>query len=234
MTTLDDIPIEEPSNIAIRPAQLNLLLKSILVPSQITLIHGQLRSPMTILSHEIAIGSIRSGKNTMYLDSGTNFKPTLARKIAGEEYAKDLKNLIVANIMGLDDVEDIVTSVASKYPIIIIDSLTGALNLNLPPGSKKRQQRLFSTLETLRESIMETSSHLIITDHSSRDPITGESRPVGGNVLQHSIDSMVRISSFENRGETYQIKIERSPNIQTPESLLVRMGDFGIRPLRRF
>ncbi len=234
MTTLDEFSIDLQSEIILYPPQLNDLFSSVLIPGQISLIHGPMRSPMTILSHEIAVGCIRSGKLTVYLDSGTNFKPTLARRLMGDANEDALQKLMVANVMGLDDIEEIIASVATNYSIIVLDSLTGALNLNLPPSSKKRQRRLFSMLETLRETMIDSPSHLVITDHSSRDPITGASRPVGGNVLEHSIDSMIRITAFENHGYTFQIKIERSPTLKKPESLMVRMGEFGIRPLRRF
>ena len=232
MTTLDEFSTGKLSTVKLQPLQLNDIFKTVLVPNQISLIHGTLRSPMTVLCHEIAVSCIRSKKKAVYVDSGTNFKPRLAKRLFNHDDTSDLENLLVVNVLGLDDIEEIIASLSSDFAIVIIDSLVGAMNLQLPPGTKKRQRRLYQLMENLRTFVIENDSHLVATNHSSREPVTGESHPIGGNVVAHSVDSMIRVSSFENHGEIFQIKIERSPTFQRPESILVRMGDFGIRSIR--
>ena len=233
MTTLDEFQTSKISSLKLLPPQLNDVFKSILVPNQVSLIHGTQRSPMTVLCHAIAVSCIRTKKSAVYIDSGTNFKPRLAKRLFNNNDVSELENLLVVNVMGLDDIEEIIASLSTDFAIVIIDSLVGAMNLQLPPATKKRQRRLYQLMEKLRTFVVENNSHIVATNHSSREPVTGESHPIGGNVIAHSVDSMIRVSSFENHGDIFQIKIERSPTYQKPESILVRMGDFGIRPIRR-
>jgi RecA/RadA recombinase len=233
MTTLDEFQTSKISSLKLLPPQLNDVFKSILVPNQVSLIHGTQRSPMTVLCHAIAVSCIRTKKSAVYIDSGTNFKPRLAKRLFNNNDVSELENLLVVNVMGLDDIEEIIASLSTDFSIVIIDSLVGAMNLQLPPATKKRQRRLYQLMEKLRTFVIENNSHIVATNHSSREPVTGESHPIGGNVVAHSVDSMIRVSSFENHGDIFQIKIERSPTYQKPESILVRMGDFGIRPIRR-
>ncbi|MFW9813934.1 MAG: hypothetical protein ACFFF9_15840, partial [Candidatus Thorarchaeota archaeon] len=116
--------------------------------------------------------------------------------------------------------------------IIILDNLTGALNLTGAPGSKGRQRELFSALEVLRETANKFNSHVLITDHSSKNWNTNEYAPIGGNVLAHAVDNVVRIDRLREGDNLIRIQVERWITPEKPPGIIVRVDSKGIRLMR--
>ncbi|MFX1561213.1 MAG: hypothetical protein ACFFBL_11545, partial [Promethearchaeota archaeon] len=115
---------------------------------------------------------------------------------------------------------------------IVIDSLTGSLNLTGAPGTKGRQRELFHTLETIRKAVNKHNTHALITDHSVRNWISGQPSPLGGNVLSHAVDSVVRVDRLRTNDNLIRILTERCTATKNPPSIIVRADSKGIRSMK--
>jgi hypothetical protein len=136
--------------------------------------------------------------------------------------------------MGLLDVVEMLDNLdqLSDVLVIILDSLTGSLNLTGAPGTRGRQRELFHTLEKLRETANKINSHVLITDHSSKNWNTGEYSPIGGNVLAHAVDNVVRIVRLQEGVNLIRIQVERWIAPEKPPGIIVKADSRGIRLMR--
>jgi RecA/RadA recombinase len=196
-------------------------------------IHGSERFPLTAIAHAVAIGGARAKLFSIYLDSGSNFSPQLARAISDGE-SKLLDQIKIAEVFNLQNLQELALQAKElgNIAVILVDSLTGVLNMTAPPGSKTRQRQLYATLEVLRELVIETNVHLMITDHTTKHWHTGESRPIGGNVIEHAVDSVINVNSLEELSEGVRIHVERCSVTPNPGGVIVRIGHRGIRSLK--
>lgn len=231
-----DIPTE--SMIRFTPRVLEQSFGSIVLPRQISLLHGPERAPLSIVAHGVAVSTARSlpDAKCVFLDSGTNYSPSLARSIcpSTDDAEEVLKRIVVGQVMGLSDIETAMDMLSEldNISVIILDSLTGALNLTGAPGTKGRQRELFHTLETIRTTVNEFNAHALITDYSSKNWISGEPTPIGGNVLSHAVDSVVRIDRLRTNESLIRILTERCTASKTPPSIIVRADSKGIRSMK--
>jgi RecA/RadA recombinase len=231
-----DIPTE--SLIRFTPRVLEQSFGSIVLPRQISLLHSSERAPLSIIAHGVAVSAARSLPNAkcVFLDSGTNYSPALARSICPptDDASEVLNRIIVGQVMGLTDIEEMMgmLSELGNLSVIVIDSLTGSLNLTGAPGTKGRQRELFHTLETIRMAVNKYNAHALITDHSSRNWISGEPIPIGGNILSHAVDSVVRIDRLRTNESLIRILTERCAASKNPPSIIVRADSKGIRSMK--
>jgi predicted ATP-dependent serine protease len=230
---LDDIKTENNQMFRLKPRVLDNIVGQIILPGQISVIHGKERFPLTAIAHAVAIGGARAGLSSIYLDSGSNFSPQLARAMADGEN-KVLDQIKIGEVFNLQNLQDLATQSKNmkNIAVIVIDSLTGVLNMSSPPGSKTRQRHLFATLEVLRELVYETNVHLLMTDHTTKNWRTGELRPIGGNVIEHAVDSVINVSTLEELSEGVRIHVERCSVTPNPGGIVVRIGHRGIRSLK--
>ena len=88
-----------------------------------------------------------------YLDSGTNYSSSLVKTLCHtqEESVKVLEKIAVGTVLGLDDVVEKIKMLRDygEVSLVVLDSLTGALNLTGDPGSKGRQRNLFTALDSI-------------------------------------------------------------------------------------
>lgn len=233
------VPLESiniPSDLQIRytPRVLEQTFEPLILPRSISVLHGSERAPLSILAHCIIVSVAKSidDAQCVFLDSGTNYSPSLVR--ATLKNSGIMKRILIGNVMGLSDVVDMMENLdgLSEVPIIILDSLSGALNLSGAPGTKGRQRELFSTLESLRKAANNFDSHVLITDHSSRSWITGELTPIGGNVLSHAVDNVVRVDRLRRGENLVRIQVERCTTSKKPPGIIVRADSKGIRSMR--
>ena len=231
-----DIPTE--SVIRFTPRVLEQSLGSIALPRQISLLHCSERAPLSIIAHSVAVSATRSVPTAkcVFLDSGSNYSPSLARAICptGDDTREVLNRIVVGQVMALSDIEDMMSQLSGlgEISVIILDSLTGALNLTGAPGTKGRQRELFHTLETMRTAVNKHNTHALITDHSSRNWVSGESTPIGGNVLSHAVDSVVHVDRLRSNQNLIRILIERCTTSKIPPSIIVRADSKGIRSMK--
>jgi RecA/RadA recombinase len=203
-----------------------------------SLLHGPERAPLSIVAHGVAVSAARSlpDAKCVFLDSGTNYSPSLARSIcpSKKDAAEVLKRIVVGQVMGLADIEEAmnILSELGEISVIVLDSLTGALNLSGAPGTKGRQRELFHTLETIRKAINTFNAHAMITDYSSKNWVSGEPSPIGGNVLSHAVDSVVRIDRLRTNQNLIRILTERCAASKTPPSIIVRADSKGMRSMK--
>jgi RecA/RadA recombinase len=233
---LDSLDFEKQSTVSLTPSQLDDLLRGILAPQQLSLLHGPERSPLTLLAHAIAIAAAEFGKkHAVYIDSGSNYSPTLARVmcISKEKASKILRRVIVGKVLSLSDLEELSKTIPSlgSVSVIVLDSLTGVLNLSGAPGSVGRQRELFHCLEVLRELVNEFGTHLLMTDHSSRSWSSGRPTPIGGNVLAHAVDSVVRVDRLGVGKNLIRVLVERSTAFSESQALILVEGRDGLRTL---
>ena len=231
-----DIPTE--SMIRFTPRVLEQSFGSIVLPRQISLLHGPERAPLSIVAHGVAVSAARSlpDAKCVFLDSGTNYSPSLVRSIcpSTNDAAEVLKRIVVGQVMGLSDIEtamDMLLELAN-ISVIILDSLTGALNLTGAPGTKGRQRELFHTLDSIRKAVNTFDAHAMITDYSSKNWISGEPTPIGGNVLSHAVDSVVRIDRLRTNENLIRILTERCAASKNPPSIIVRADSKGMRSMK--
>jgi RecA/RadA recombinase len=231
-----DIPTEP--MIRLTPRVLDQVFRSIILPKQISLLHGSERAPLSIIAHGVIVSAARSlpDAKCVFLDSGTNYSPTLVRSIcpSTDDATEVLKRIVVSQVMGLSDVEYMMKRLSrlEEVSVIILDSLTGTLNLTGAPGTKGRQRELFHTLEVIRRVVNNYNAHVLITDYSSRNWISGEPTPVGGNVLSHAVDSVVQIDRLRTNQGLIRILTERSTASKNPPSIIVRADSRGIRSMK--
>jgi len=228
--------INTPQNLEIRftPRVLDKTFGPLIQPRSISVLHGDERAPLSILAHSIAVSVAKTNPDVrcIFLDSGTNYSPSLIRASSGDNGV--LERILVGNVMGLSDVVGMIDSLdpLSEVPVIILDSLTGALNLSGAPGTKGRQRELFGALETMREAANKFDSHVLITDQTSKNWSTGEMTPVGGNVLAHAVDNVIRVDRLRTGDNLVRIEVERWISKEKPPGIIVRADSKGIRLLR--
>jgi len=231
-----DIPTEP--MIRFTPRVLEQAFGSIVLPRQISLLHSSERAPLSIIAHGVVVSAARSlpDAQCVFLDSGTNYSPTLARSLcpSTEETAKVLKRIVVGQIMGLSDVEQMIEMLSelNQISVIILDSLTSTLNLSGAPGTKGRQRELFHTLEVIRKAVNKYNAHALLTDYSSKNWVSGEPKPLGGNVLSHAVDSVVRVDRLRTNESLIRILTERCTASKNPPSIIVRADSKGIRSMK--
>lgn len=235
---LEALDITTESLIRFTPRVLEQSFGSIVLPRQISLLHSSERAPLSIVAHGVAVSAARSlpEAKCVFLDSGTNYSPTLARTICSptDDAAEILSRIIVGQVMGLTDIEEMIGMLTElgNISVLVLDSLTGSLNLTGAPGTKGRQRELFRTLETIRKVVNRFDAHALITDHSSRNWMSGEPTPIGGNVLSHAVDSVVRIDRLRTNENLIRILTERCAATKNPPSIIVRADSKGIRSMK--
>jgi hypothetical protein len=93
-----------------------------------------------------------------------------------------------------------------------------------------------------------TGMHIMMTDHSVlpwQTVITEETReedlermPIGGNVLSHGIDTVVRMIRLTDKKtgvklkDHFRVLVERTPVVSLPRSVVVRMNMDRILSIR--
>lgn len=203
-----------------------------------SLLHGPERAPLTYLAHAIAIaGASRNNQShSVFIDSGNNYSPALSRTLCGknEECSKILARIIVGSVLSLSDLEQLVEGVRSieEVSIIVLDSLTGVLNLSGAPGTAGRQRELFHTLEVLREVVVDLGVHILLTDHSSRNWNSGRPTPIGGNVLAHAVDSVVRVDRLDVGKNLIRVLIERSTITFDSKAVILKTTKEGLKKIK--
>lgn len=228
--TIEDEPL-----VRLRPRNLDHVLGRVIRPRQISLLHGPDRAPLTLVAHAVAAGGVLNGGRCVFLDSGGNYNPLLMRAMLGESSSESVNRIIVGPVFGLKDLTEAIKGIASvdDIRVIVVDSLTGVLNLTGDAGSRERQRSLFGALEELRGTVNSNRVHALLTDYSRNDWRTGERRVVGGNVLEHSIDTSVYCSTIRRIEDGIILSVERSPVFPPPTSVAVKLGIRGPRSLSR-
>lgn len=232
---LDEYSDTSDQLISLRPEILNILFGKMIGPSQMTVLHGSEKAPLTLLAHAIFVGGIHQNGRAVFLDSSSNYSPSLVRALipSDEHLARVLSHNLVTTVMS---VEDLVLATESLYEvgaltIVVIDSLTQILNMSSGPMTAGRQRRLFNALEALRSLVNQRKCHVLLTDHSSRSWDHRVPRPIGGNVLEHAVDSFVRVDRLENEPELIRVLVERSPGASPNEAVIVRYNERGLTTL---
>jgi len=225
------------SLLRIHPRVLNDIIGKIFLPQQISLFHGKERAPLSILAHTLAVSAARiENSSCVFLDSATNYSPNLIRSLCDSKHESKelLERIIVGPVLSLDDVVEKFEQLhqMGNISLIVLDSLTGVLNLTGAPGNPGRQRILFSALETIRKSINKLNTHVMITDHSSRDWLSGAPTPIGGNVLSHAMDSVVFVDRLRQGDRLVRILIERSTVFSHAPGVIVKITPRGIRSIR--
>ncbi len=218
--------------------RLDQLIGRLLVPRQISVVYGSERGSLTLFAHVILVGGVvcNPSSKAFFLDSGNNYSPTLTRSLCPKTTIPEsvLASIAFARVLSLDDVEDVITRISDTYQsvLVVIDSLSGVLNLTGAPGSQERARRLFAGLEAIRRAVNTSGMHVIMTDYITKDWSTGEVSPIGGNVLSHSIDTLIRIDPLEYPAGVLRLEVERAPMMSSNRSLLVRTTKRGLMPIQ--
>ncbi|TXT55243.1 MAG: hypothetical protein BAJATHORv1_40153 [Candidatus Thorarchaeota archaeon] len=235
--SLSAIDIESiPSSITrLRPYVLDRALGQLLLPEQISLLYGVDKSPLTRLAHNVAINVAMNGNNAIFLDSGNNYNSHLVNSQipSKRERTEILEHIIIAKIFSLSDLINISNEIneIQNLSFIVLDSLSGVLNLSGAPGSIERQRLLFKTLQVIRRLVNTTNAHFLVTSYSTNDWKTGDTRPVGGNVLAHNLDSIIHVEMIDSKKGILQFNIERSSIPITQEVFAFRMTKTGFKTL---
>ncbi len=227
---LDSVEADQRSLIRLSPRTLHNFLGPVLRPGEISLIHGSERSLLTLLVHWIAINATTRRHPVAFLDSGSNFSPAAIRSMVsnGARSETILKLIGVGNPYSLEDLEGFVDRAASRSQLrlIVVDSLAGLLNLSGSPGTAERQRQLFKAMESVRRKIAGTRAHVLLTDHSSA--WSADSSPLGGLVIAHAVDSIVRIIRLPETRQIVRLIIERSPVPKGFGGIILRINHRGV------
>ncbi len=238
---LDRIVTEDLPLVRLQNDRLNRLVGRLIVPHQMSVVYGPDRGILTLFAHVVLMGGVTNGSDnvsgTFFLDSGNNYSPALTRRLCPQRSSPEavLANITFARVLSLDDVVDVLKRLSQEYhsALVVIDSLSGVLNLTESPGSKERARCLFTGLETIRHIVNSYQIHVLMTDYITRDWSTGAFVPIGGNVLSHSIDTLIRIDKLEYPTGVLRLEVERSPMRLRCRSLLVRSTPRGLMAVRQ-
>jgi hypothetical protein len=138
-------------------------------------------------------------------------------------------------VLSLSDIEHELSLVhdTENVRVVVIDSLTSVLDLSdcsLGPG---RQRKLFHAFETMREFVNTSSAHLMMTDHSSPSWGSDEPSPIGGNVVAHNVDSVIRAERLELASDDLvSILVERCPLPNPPTGVVIRLSARSISGIK--
>ncbi len=236
--SLDEIEVCLQPVVRLLPRRLDRTLGALLLPRQISVLHGAERAPLSIIAHGVTVSSLRQKKDArvVFLDSGSNYKPRTIRNlckmmgISGD----DIKRIVVGKVLDLYNLERMVAQVKGMHDVtvVILDNLTSTLNKSFPPGSKGRQRQLFQTLEDFRDLVNEIGCHLLITDHSSVDWNSGARTPVGGNVLAHAVDTLVSVTVIDSHEHLVSLLVEQTPVTPMPAGCVLVVTVDGIRTIK--
>ncbi len=234
---LESIDVVTEPNIRLRPRLLDDTIGDLFVPQQISLFHGPERAPLSILAHSIIVSAARmKTASCVFLDSGTNYSSTLVKSIcqSQEDSFQVLEKIVVGQLLGLDDVVEKIKLLRDfdDVSLVVLDNLTGTLNLTGAPGSRGRQRTLFGALDSIRRVINDIGAHVMITDHSSRNWTSGQPTPIGGNVLSHAVDSVIRVDRLRKGEDVVRILVERCTLPTCPPGVILRVGSKGVRSIR--
>ncbi len=227
--------ITEPQ-IRLRPRILNNTIGELFVPQQISLFHGSERAPLSTLAHAVIVSAAKMNTaSCVFLDSGTNYSTTLVKSLchSNDESTQVLEKIVVAQVLGLADVVEKIKMLQNlgEVSLVVLDNLTSALNLTGAPGTKGRQRNLFGVLDSIRRVINKLDTHVMITDHSSRNWTSGQPTPIGGNVLSHAVDSVILVDRLQQGDDKVRILVERCALPSTPPGVIVRIRTKGIRSI---
>ncbi|UCE10424.1 MAG: hypothetical protein JSW61_00435 [Candidatus Thorarchaeota archaeon] len=170
------------------------------------------------------------------MDSGRNYSPGLIRQYSKKPSESDdwLRRIHVAEVLDLSDLMSVSDKIheIDCIDLVVVDNLAGILNLSGQPGGIKRQRELFSALESMRTTVNESGIHLALTGHTRHDWRTGEARPIGGNVLGHDVDSVVRVDWINSTTDIVRFSIERSPSSSSGTSIILKLERSGLKSIR--
>jgi hypothetical protein len=237
--------------VQLKPNPLDRVFGAVLAPKTISLVHGPEQAPLTMLAHSVIVAGARMGGGA-YLDSGDHYKPNIVRAMClrGEEPESILKSIRYRNHIEMKYMDEFVEQLGMMHDVkvVIIDSLNRLLNRRGELVSKQRQRDLFHLLHILRLMANRTGMHIMMTDHSVlpwQTVITEETReedlermPIGGNVLSHGIDTVVRMIRLTDKKtgvklkDHFRVLVERTPVVSLPRSVVVRMNMDRILSIR--
>jgi hypothetical protein len=177
----------------------------------------------------------KEGHRAIFLDFRRNYQRELMKRLCSTlKIPLDvIGNISVALFEDLNFFELALKNIRcmDDIAIIVLDSLTIALNSTAPPSSKGRQRLLFTALDSLRSLVNDTDSHLLLTDYSSVNPLKHEHKPHGGNVIQHGVDTIVNVSK-KHDSDIVELKVDRTSVVPTPKDAKFRIDTVhGIRTL---
>jgi RecA/RadA recombinase len=232
---LDRLSLPDRPSFTVKPSQLSAVLSPVLLPKQMSVVHSSNRTALVTLAHTLVVCAAESGFASVYLDSGNNYSPQLVRvlSLSGTDPDSTISRISVAKVLSLSDFDDIVEDLRGVgfLSFVAIDSFTAMLNLSMSPGSAGRQRTLCRVLEQLRRLVNERAAHVMMTDCSSKQWMTGETVPIGGNVLSHSVDALVRIDTLDLPRMTVRVEVERSDSSDTEGGVLLHITRNGFEVL---
>jgi len=222
-----DMPSER--LVKLRPERLDAIIGPVFANNQISIFHGPERGLLTEMTHIIALGGVYANNKSLYLDAGAGFSPDLLRRF-GEtiEAEQALAKIQVGKILSLADLEAAVEYGGTHgFHVVVVDSLTSAMNLSGKPMTKKIQRRLYSSLEKLRGQVNKHGLHLMMTAYSSK----GAKKAIGGNVLAHAIDSSIRIEKLDVADYAVRILLQFSPTSNSEQAVVVHLSACGLESM---
>jgi RecA/RadA recombinase len=236
--SLEEVEIDTEPQFTLVPKSLDAVLGRLLIPCQISLLHGPTRAPLTALAHLATVCAAKGeGQRSVYLHSGNNYSPNLARALCGrsQDPSAILQRIVVGRVLSLSDIEQELSQIdeLGKVRLVVVDSLTSVLELSENAASAARQRKLFHALEMLRSFVNRSTAHLMMTDHSSPDWGSGQTTPIGGNVVAHNVDSVVRVQKLDIvSDELVSLLVERCPLPEPPTGVVVRMSPKTISSIK--
>lgn len=215
--------------VKLRPEQLDAIVGPVFADSQISVFHGPERGLLTEMAHIIALGGVYAGNRSLYLDAGAGFSPDLLRRFGKTiEADQALAKIQVGKILSLAELESAVEYAGTHdFRIVVVDSLTSAMNLSGKPMTKKIHRKLYSSLEKLRAEVNKHGLHLMMTAYSSK----GAKKAIGGNVLAHAIDSSIRMEKLDVADYAVRMLLQFSPTSNSEQAVVVHLSPCGLESM---
>lgn len=234
--SLDAVDDGVSPTIRITPRVLNQFLGHVILPDEISIVHGPDRSPITLLAHWLAVAGTLRGRPVAYIDSGNSFSPHVIRTMVGDDKKAErvLRLIGVGRPFSLVELERLIRRAidVDKLSLVIVDSLAGVLNLSGAPGTASRQRQLFRTMEYIRKILSDSGAHILMTDYSSFNWSSQGGSPVGGMVLAHAVDSIVHLVRLPETKEIVRLMIEKSSTPAPQSGIVLRINRRGVSTVK--
>ncbi len=167
--------------------KVDLLLSGGLPVGLITHIFGPRGGGKTTFVIHCAFTALSLGASVFYIDTEHSLHP---KRLAHLSHKENLEKFMIAKPFSFSEQERLIerlSIIAPPFSLVVIDSVTNMYRLELEEKERNifANRKLNMQLAELLALAQNTSSSVILTNQVTLDPETGETRPVGGNVISY-------------------------------------------------
>ena len=168
--------------------------------NELTVIYGPGASGKTTLSVLAAIGQLDREKKVVFLDTESGFSIERFMQISGPNYISYLDKLLVLKISSFEEqckrIDQLMNFII--IDLIIIDSLGAYYRKEVKNNPNETNRKMERQLKVLTE-IARKNIPVIVTNQVYTDPVNGEIRMVGGDMVKKWARCLIELKKEPRR-----------------------------------